>query len=238
MIGGFIINGNASKSVIIRAIGPSLGVLGVPDVLADPVLELRDDKGSVITTNDDWKSDQQAEIEGTMLEPGNDLESAILITLDPGQYTAIVSGKNRTSGVGLVDVYDLDPAGDSVLGNISTRGLVEGGDNVMIGGFILGQGSEDEQVLIRASGPSLTPLGVVGALADPTLELRNAQGDLTGSNDDWKSLQQSEIEATDLAPGEDAESALLITLPPGNYTAIVAGKNGSTGVALIEVYGL
>jgi hypothetical protein len=173
-----------------------------------------------------------------MLQPGNDLESAIVITLDPGSYTAIMTGKNRTTGVGLVDVFDLDPAGNSVLGNISTRGLVQGGDNVMIGGFILGQGSENEQVLIRASGPSLTPLGVVGALADPTVEIRDVNGVTIGSNDDWKSLQQAEIEATGLAPGEDSESAVLITLPPGNYTAIVAGKDGSSGVALIEVYGL
>ena len=238
MIGGFIVNGNDPKKVILRAIGPSLAGFGVVDPLADPVLELHGSDGSLITTNDNWKNTQQAEIEATGLQPQNDLEAAIVMTLDPGSYTAIVSGKGDSTGVGLVEVYDLDQAVDSILANISTRGFVQTDDNVMIGGFILGGGDDGAQVLVRAIGPSLTQFGVTGALADPTLELHNADGDLAGSNDNWKSLQQAEIEATGLAPQDDAESALLAELAPGSYTAIVAGRDGSVGVGLVEIYDL
>ena len=238
MIGGFIVTGNDPKKVILRAIGPSLAGFGILDPLADPVLELHGSDGSLITTNDNWKDTQQSEIEATGLQPQNDLEAAIVRTLDPGSYTAIVSGNGGTTGVGLVEVYDLDQAVDSILANISTRGFVQTGDNVMIGGFILGGGDDGAEVLIRAIGPSLTQFGVTGALADPTLELHNANGDLAGSNDNWKSLQQAEIEATGLAPQDDAESALVAELAPGSYTAIVAGRDGSVGVGLVEVYAL
>ena len=238
MIGGFIVTGNDPKKVILRAIGPSLAGFGILDPLADPVLELHGSDGSLITTNDNWKDTQQSEIEATGLQPQNDLEAAIVRTLDPGSYTAIVRGNGGTTGVGLVEVYDLDQTVDSILANISTRGLIQTGDNVMIGGFILGGGTEGAEVLIRAIGPSLTQFGVTGALADPTLELHNANGDLAGSNDNWKSLQQAEIEATGLAPQDDAESALMAELAPGSYTAIVAGSDGSVGVGLVEVYAL
>ena len=234
LIGGFIINGTDPKMVILRAIGPSLTDFGVDGALADPVLELRALDGSVIASNDNWTTDRAA-IEATGLQPSKDLESAIVATLDPGAYTAIVSGKDGTTGVGLVEAYDLDTAAASELANISTRGFVATGSNVMIGGFILGS---DTNVLIRAIGPSLTDFGVAEALEDPTLELRDVQGTLINSNDNWKVPNEAEIEATGLQPLKDAESALLETLPAGAYTAIVAGAGGTTGVGLVEVYRL
>ena len=238
LIGGFIITGNDPKQVVLRAIGPSLAPFGISDPLANPVLELHGSDGSLITTNDNWKDTQQREIEASGFQPQNDLESAIIATLDPGSYTAIVSGKDDGTGVGLVEGYDLNQAADSQLGNISTRGFVETGANVMIGGFILGGGGGNANVLIRALGPSLTPLGVTGALADPTLELHDGNGAIIRSDDNWKDSQQSEIEATGLQPQNDLESAIFETLAPGAYTAIVAGKDGLTGVALVEVYRL
>jgi plastocyanin len=236
LIGGFIITGNDPKEVVLRAIGPSLSAFGIPDPLADPVLELHGSNGSLITTNDNWKDTQESEIEASGFQPQNDLESAIISTLDPGSYTAIVSGKNGTTGVGLVEGYDLDQAADSQLANISTRGFVETDTNVMIGGFILGGASGNANVLVRALGPSLTPLGVDGALADPTLELHDGNGAMIASDDNWKETQQSEIEATGLQPQNDLEPAMFKTLAPGAYTAIVAGKDALTGVALVEVY--
>lgn len=238
LIGGFIITGAEAKNVMLRAIGPTLGSLGIAGALADPVLELHGSDGSLMTTNDDWKDTQQSEIEATGLQPSSDLESAIIATLEPGSYTVIVSGKDGGTGVGLVEGYDLNQAADSQLGNISTRGFVEIGSNVMIGGFILGGAAGNSNVLVRALGPSLTPLGVTGALADPTLELHDKDGALIRSDDNWKESQQSEIEATGLQPQNDLESALFETLAPGAYTAIVAGKDGLTGVALVEVYRL
>ncbi len=237
-IGGFIVTGNAPKTVILRAIGPSLGAFGIPDPLADPVLELRAGDGSLIVSNDDWTSDRDA-IELTGLQPSNDFESAIVRTLDPGSYTAVMSGKNGGTGVGLVEAYDLDLMADSQLANISTRGFVATEGNVMIGGFILGgETGASGNVLVRAIGPSLTPFGVDGALADPTLELRDAQGALISSNDNWKESNQLEIEATGLQPQMDEESVVLESLPAGAYTAIVAGSSGTTGVGLVEVYRL
>jgi len=236
LIGGFIITGNDPKELVLRAIGPSLGGFGIADPLADPVLELHASDGSLIIMNDNWKDTQQAEIEASGFQPQNDLESAIISTLDPGSYTAVVSGKDGGTGVGLVEGYDLDQAVDSQLGNISTRGFVETGTNVMIGGFILGGESGNANVVVRALGPSLTAFGVTGALADPTLELHDQNGALVQSNDNWKETQQTEIEATDLQPTNDLESAIFETLAPGAYTAIVAGKDDLTGVGLVEVY--
>ncbi len=238
LIGGFIISGDESKTVILRAIGPALADFGISDPLADPVLELHAADGSLIMSNDNWKMDQQSEIEMTGLAPTKELESAILATLDPGAYTAIVSGKDGGTGVGLVEVYDLDAAAASELANISTRGFVETGNNVMIGGFILGGDTDTSNVLIRAIGPTLTDFGVAGALEDPTLELHDAQGALISSNDNWMDDQKDEIEATGLAPQDELESAILETLAPGAYTAIVAGQSGGTGVGLVEVYRL
>lgn len=232
LIGGFIITGNETKTVLVRAIGPSLPL---PGALADPTLDLFNSSGQLIVSNDNWMDapNRQAIID-TMIPPSNDLESAILMDLSPGAYTAIVRGANDTTGVALVEAYDLASAADSTLANISTRGLVQTADNVMIGGFIM-LGTNAEQVLVRAIGPSL-PLG--GTLADPMLELHDANGALLASNDNWRDTQEADIAATGLPPSNDLESAIVETLAPNLYTAIVRGANGTTGVALIEIYNL
>jgi hypothetical protein len=238
LIGGFIVTGADPKKVIVRAIGPSLGMAGVSGALADPTLELHEPDGTVVT-NDNWKDTQEAEIVATTIPPTNDLESAMVATLAPGAYTAIVSGKNGGTGVGLVETYDLDQAAASQLANISTRGFVETGDNVMIGGFIVGGGGGgNATVIVRAIGPSLGTAGVSGALADPTLELHDSNGAIIASNDNWKDTQEAEIEAAQLAPADDRESAIEATLAPGAYTAIVRGKDNGTGVGLVEAYNL
>lgn len=236
LIGGFIITGSTSKTVIVRAIGPSLPA-NIPSRLADPTLELHG-PNNLLITNDNWKDTQQTEIRNSGLAPGDDLESAIFTTLSPGAYTAIVKDKNGTTGVGLVEIYDLDAASGSKLGNISSRGFVQTSDDVMIVGFILGHGTASGKVIIRAIGPSLS--GIADVLVDPTLELHDSNGTLLMSDDNWKDdpSQKTQIIATGLAPSNDLESAIVTTLPPGQYTAIVAGKNGGTGVAVAEVYHL
>lgn len=236
-IAGFVITGNASKKVIVRGIGPSLSSFGLNPVLADPVLELHGGNNALIAANDNWTSNQ-AEVQATGFAPSNNLESAIVMTLAPGGYTAILSGKNGTTGIGLVEMYDLDLASDSTLINISTRGFVQTGNNVMIAGFVFGNGTASENVIVRAIGPSLSLAGISNPLADPTLELHNGNGALVASNDNWRDSQQAAIQASGFAPSNNFESAIVITLPPGAYTAIVAGKNGTTGVALAEVYRL
>ncbi len=237
LIGGFIVTGTQPKKVIVRALGPSLPLTGT---LANPTVELFGPSGS-ITSNDDWMdAANKQEIIDTGLAPGNDRESAIVATLPSNStaYTAIVRGVNETSGVGLVEVYDLDAGTDSQLANISTRGFVQTGDNVMIGGFIV-LGTDPEEVIVRAIGPSLTALGVAGALADPTLELIDGNGGLVMANDNWRDNQETEISATGLAPTDDAEAAIVQTLPAGAaYTAIVRGTSATTGIALVEVYAL
>lgn len=232
LIGGFIITGNQPKKVILRAIGPSLPVSGA---LPDPILELHDSSGAIIAGNDDWQNsvDKQAIID-TGIPPTNDNESAVLATLNPGPYTAIVRGSNGGTGVALVEVYDLDQTVVSKLANISTRGFVQTGDNVMIGGLIV-LGRESARTIVRAIGPSLP---VPGALADPTLELHDGNGDMIAGNDNWRSDQEAEIIATTVPPTNDAESAIVATLVPGNYTAIVRGNKNTTGVALVEAYQL
>jgi hypothetical protein len=244
LIGGFIIAGPELKRVLIRGVGPSLNGVGV--TLSDPTLELHRDS-TMVATNDNWKTrtngtSQQADIEATTIAPANDFEPAILMTLSPGAYTAILTGKNGGTGVGLVEVYDLGQGANSQLANISTRGFVDTGDNVMIGGLIVGGGSGGgtARVIVRALGPSVP---VTGALGNPTLELHNGSGTLIASNDNWKtrpdgSSQQAEIEATGIQPSNDLESALVRTLSPGNYTAIVRGMNNTTGVGLVETYNL
>jgi len=212
----------------------------VPDALPDPLLELHAADGSTIITDDNWKDTQQREIEQTGIPPKNDLESAIVGTLRPGNYTAIVTGKNQTSGVALLEIYDLGTAPDSKLANISTRGDVERGDNVLIGGFIFGPASGNTDVVVRAVGPSLAQFGIKNFLTDPTLALFDSNGTVISSNDDWKDdeAQAHLIKLIGLAPSNDRESALAITLPPGRYTAVVAGKNGVTGVGVVEIYNL
>ena len=220
LIGGFIVTGTQPKRVIVRAIGPSLASQ-FSGALADPFLELRDSSGVLILSNDNWRSDQEAEIMATMIPPTDDLESAIVATLPANNsaYTAIVRGVNGGTGIGVVEVYDLNQAADSKLANISTRGLVQTGDDVLIGGLIV-LGPNPLRVIVRAIGPSLS---VLGALADPTLELHDGNG---------------AVIATTIPPSNDQESAIVRSLAPGNYTAIVRGVNNSTGVALVEAYGL
>ena len=234
LIGGFIIGGSGNKEVLLRALGPTLTQFGISGVLADPTLELHDGSGALITSNDNWKDTQQAAIAATGLAPPNNLESAILHTFNPGNYTAIVRGKSNTTGVALVEAYDIDKAIDTTLTNISTRGFVDVGQNVMIGGFISGNGIV--WVIVRALGPTLSEFGVTNVLADSVLELHDANGALLASNDNWKDTQQAEIQGSGFAPPNNAESAIIATRPPGNTTAIVSGKNNTTGNALVEVY--
>lgn len=234
LIAGLIVTGDAPKKVIIRGLGPSLssGGTGVPGRLNDTVLELRASDISLIMRNDDWRSTQQQAIVGSTLAPADDRESAIVATLQPGNYTAILSGKDNTTGIGLVEVYDLDTDAPSQLAQISTRGFVQTGDDVMIGGFIL-SGGNATSVLVRAIGPTVP---VTGALQDTVLELYNGDGVRLAANDDWRSDQEQSIIATGVPPSDDRESAILHSAAAGNYTAIVRGKDNTTGIGLVEVY--
>jgi hypothetical protein len=236
LISGFVLSGAAPKKIMIRAIGPSLRALGIPGVLADPTLGLYDHTGALIASSDNWK-ENQIEIEKTGIQPSDDLEPALVQTLHPGAYTGIVRGKDGSTGLGLVELYDLEQTADARLANISTRGMVETGDDVMIAGFIAGgDGGGASRVLVRALGPTLSDSGVAGTLQNPVLELRDPNGLLVASNDDWKTTERTEIEAAALAPAHDAESAIITKLAPGPYTAIIRGANNFTGVGLVEVY--
>ena len=242
-IGGFIITGTGPKHVLLRAIGPSLGS-GVLEVLPDPVLELHGPGGFTTVTNDNWRDDpvQEALIIASGIPPTDDLESAIDAILDPGIYTAIISGKNNTSGLGLVEVYDLSQAVPSKLANISTRAFVDP-FSAEIAGFILGGNSGNDRIAIRGIGPSLLGQGVQDALADPILELRDGNGTLLVSNDNWQDdpTQASQLIAAGLAPTNNLESGIVMALPPGPYTALLVGTgtvNDVMGVGLVEVYDL
>jgi hypothetical protein len=237
-IAGFIITGTGPKQVVIRGLGPTLTNFNVTGVLADPTLGLYDESGTSIASNNDWKSTQQAAIQATGLAPSFDVESAILITLQPGNYTAILSGNNGTTGVGLVEVYDISGGGLSELTNVSTRGLVGTGENVVIAGFIASGGDGSTQVVVRGLGPTLVQFGVSGTLADPTVTLMDSNGNVVQSNDNWKDSQQTEIQNSGLQPTNDLEAAILATVPAGNYTAILSGNGGGTGIGLVEVYKL
>ena len=245
LIGGFIVSGVDAKKIAIRAIGPSLAGKGLDGVLNDPVLELHAADGSVITTNDDWQSDAgAADLTANGIAPSNNREAAIVRTLSPGTYTAVVRGKNNpagfgdSTGIGLVELYDLSPRANSLLANISTRGFVDTGDNVLIGGFIVGTGSSG-RVAVRALGPSLNNVGVTGALADPVLELYDTNGVLLKTNDSWLADPSSTaLLGAGLAPNSPDEAAILTPLAPGPYTAIVRGHGSNTGVAIVEAYNL
>jgi hypothetical protein len=276
MIGGFIVQGTQPKRVILRAIGPELSQYGVPNAMANPILELHDGNGALIASNDNCQttiiggiitSDQVQDILNSGHAPVDMSEPAIIADLSPGSYTAVVRGAtpsstptptatttptptatpvSNTTGVALVEVYDLSPSLQSILGNISTRSLVATGDSVMIGGFIV-QGTQPKNVIIRAIGPELSQYGVPNPLADPTLELHNGTGALIASNDNWQhtiiggiitSNQVQDIQNSGHAPGDASESAIIANLPPGNYTAIVRGVDNTTGVALVEMYDL
>lgn len=240
MIGGFIVSGTQPKKIIVRGIGPSLAASNLPGFLADPTLDLYDASGQLLQSNDNWKQDQQAEIQNSGVAPTNDFESAIVRTVPPGNYTAVLRGKDNTAGIGLVEVYDLDQAANSYLGNVSTRGFVGTVDNVMISGFIAGgSGGGDTTVAIRGLGPSLPFSGITNFLADPVLELHDASGTVVQSNDDWGNSQRfDEIRATGLAPENSKEAMILFDVSPGNYTAILRGVADGTGVGLVEVYNL
>ncbi len=253
MIGGFIIQGTERKTVIIRAIGPELTQFGIPNVLLNPTLELHDATGALIASNNNWQTtiiggiilhSQVQQIINSGHAPMDPRESAIIANLPAGNYTAIVRGVSNTRGVALAEVYDLSPDSDSKLDNLSTRSFVQTADNVMIGGFIV---AGPKRVIIRAIGPELTQFGVPNVLADPTLELHNGTGALIASNNNWQTTiiggiimsdQVAAILNTGLAPTDGRESAIIANLPAGNYTAIVRGVNGTTGVALVEVYDL
>jgi len=235
MIGGFIISGDSAKSIVLRALGPSLLARGVKKALLDPVLELYDSSGKIVAQNDNWTSLPPGTVPDG-LQPTSPAESVIAATLAPGSYTAVIRGANGTTGNALGELYDLDPNNSRVM-NISTRGQVGTGDDVMIGGFIVG-GSGPSKVIVRAIGPSLTTAGVKGTLSDPILELHDSQGSLVFQNDNWRDVQQQQIIASTVAPTDNRESAIIATLDPGAYTAIVRGANNSVGVALVEVYAL
>jgi hypothetical protein len=237
-IGGFIITGSTPKHVLIRGIGPSLTAFGVPNALPDPVLELHGPGVFATITNDNWRQTQEAEIQATDIPPTNDLESAIVATLAPGSYTAIMRGNGNTSGVALVEVYDLNQGVDSKLANLSTRAFVSTGDKIVIAGFMLGGNNADDRIVVRGIGPSLTAVGVANALANPMLELRNSNGALLAANNDWQDNpdQAAEITAAGLAPINNLESGIAATLSPGLYTALLSGLNNGTGIGMVEVY--
>ena len=237
LIGGFIITGGDQKNVLLRAIGPSLSGTGVEGALQNPTLELFEGE-TLLASNDDWKQNQRSEIEATGIPPANDAESAIVRRLGAGSYTAVVRGADNAAGVALVEAYDLDQAASAQLANISTRAFVQTDEKVLIGGVIVGPANTSTTVLVRAIGPSLSASGVAAPLQDPVLELFDSNGLTLAANDNWKATQQSEIAATGLAPTDDRESAVVQSLGGGNYTAIVTGKGGTTGVGLVEVYKL
>ena len=240
MIGGFIVTGNDAKRVIIRGIGPSMTNAGVSGVVSDPILRLFGPTGAPLGVNDNWQDTQRTEIEATGLAPQDLHESAIVATLQPAAYTASVAGTNG-DGVGLIEVYDLDSATAAKLANISTRGSVQTADNVMIGGFALGGSSiNPAKVVVRAIGPSLAQTGINNALSNPTLQLFDNNGQSVASNDNWADnpTQAAELQTLNLAPTNPGESAIVATLSPGLYTAVVAGQGGGVGIGLIEVYAI
>lgn len=235
MIGGFIISGDLPKLVALRAIGPSLADAGVTDVLSDPVLELYDSTGSLIAQNDNCSTLAPDRIPAG-LSPQSGRESFISATLSQGSYTAILRGANGAIGVGLIELYDLDPA-SSRISNISTRAEVGSGSEAMIGGFIIG-GDDPTTVIVRAVGPSLAASNIPNPLANPMLDLYDSEGSLIFSNDDWRSTQAQQITESGLAPSDDREAAIVATLLPGSYTAMVHDAASAQGVALVEVYNL
>jgi uncharacterized delta-60 repeat protein len=237
-IGGFIITGSSPKRVIIRALGPSLQTSGVTtETLANPEIEVYDSAAKIVARNDDWRATQAEEIIASGLPPTADAESAVVLTLQPGGYTAIIRGRDGQSGTALAEIYDLDPAADSALANISTRGSVGIHDDMMIAGFIL-RGAEPQTVVVRAVGPSLASVGVQGPLQNPSIALYDQSGSAIAANDDWAQTQQTELEAYGLGMASAQEAALVLRLPPGPYTAVVRSADNGTGIALVEVYNI
>ena len=238
LIGGFILQGNASKEVVIRGLGPSLTASAVSNALRDPLIELYDSMGALIGSNDNWKTDFNHTSIPLALQPSNDFESVLDRVLSPGSYTVILKDAQGQPGVGLFELYDLGDEG-SVLENISTRGVVQTGDDVMIAGFILnGDIGSSQKVIVRALGPSLGQFGIRDFLANPSLRVYDSNGILVGQNDNWRDDQAAEIAQTRFAPANDLEPGMILTLSPGSYTAILSGVNNTTGNAVVEVYGL
>jgi hypothetical protein len=240
-IGGFIITGTAPKPVLIRGIGPSLSNSGIPNPLSDPVIELHGPTGFNTVINNDWRDTQEQEILATGIPPTDELESAIVATLDPGAYTAVVWGTGPAAGVALIEIYDLNQLADSKLANLSTRAKVLTDNDIVIAGFLLSNGAQDH-VIVRGIGPSLAPaiLPVGAVLADPTLELRDSNGALIRSDNDWQDdvAQAAAITAAGLAPTDAHEAAISENLSPGLYTALLSGVNSSTGIGVVEIYDL
>jgi hypothetical protein len=236
-IAGFIVIGNSAKQVVVRGLGPSLAGAEIQGALSDPFLELYDGSGNLLLSNNDWQQTQAQALRDVHLAPADSLESAVLATLSPGAYTAVVRGNGSATGIGLVEVYDLQSSATSKLANLSTRGLVGAGQNVMIGGTIV-TGPDAARVVFRALGPSLTTAGIANALSDPQLDLFDGNGTKIFSNNNWKDSQQAAIASSGLAPTNDSESAIMADLAPGNYTGIVTTADGATGVALVEAYHL
>jgi len=241
LIGGLIISGGSSKTVLVRGLGPSLNVNGtlVPGRLADPTIELHRQDGTVVATNNNWKDKQESEIQATGLAPTYDLESAIVGSFPPGNYTVVLKGNGDSTGIGLVEVYDLDKSPQGRLANLSTRGFVETDDNVMIGGVITGPSNRaNSDVVVRALGPSLSSFGVPNTLQDPTLEVHDKNGAIIATNDNWAiDPNAAKVTTAGLAPTDPRESALYLTLNVNqNYTAIIRGKDNTTGNGLVEFY--
>jgi hypothetical protein len=241
LIAGFIVTGTDQKTVAIRGIGPSLAHF-FNGTLNDPTLELHNGS-TTLMTNDNWQDNptQAAQLSANDLAPTDPKESGIVATL-PSQasYTAILAGKNNGTGIGVVEIYDLNQSANSQLANISSRGFVLTDNNVMIGGFILGNSSATTRIVVRGIGPSLARFGLSPLLADPTLELHDGNGALLESNDNWQDdpVQAARLNANSLAPSDPKEAAIFTSLPPGAFTAILAGKNGGTGIGIVEIYNL
>ncbi len=223
-IAGFVVGGTDAKKLLIRGLGPTLAQFTVTSAMQNPTLELHDGSRPLITTNDNWKDTQQAEITATQLAPPADAEAAILATLQPGAYTAIQAGAGGQTGVGLIEVYDVDPLAASRLINISTRGLVETGHNVLIAGCSLAGSSGSNDVVVRALGPSLVPFGVNNALPDPVVTLHDSNANVITANDNWKDSQQSAIENTGLQPPNGVDAAILVRLAAGNIPRLSPTK--------------
>jgi len=239
LVGGFVITGTEPKTMVLRALGPSLSSFGVTGVLSDPVLNLYNSSHTLIATNDNWQSDpHNADIQKNGLAPARLSESATFQTLAPGAYTVIVKGKDLATGIGLVELYDLSPLSNSELKNMSTRGPVGTGDDALISGFIVGDVG-NTTVVVRALGPSLGRFGVSGVLSDPTLTIYDSTGTVIASNDNWRDdVNAIDVQRNALSPPNERESALVLHPPAGAYTAVVRGANGGTGIALAEVYTL
>ncbi|HEX8076637.1 MAG TPA: alkaline phosphatase family protein [Chthoniobacterales bacterium] len=236
LIGGFIVGGSTKKKVVVRGLGPSLKVNGAPiaGTLSDPMIELHRSDGAIVAANNNWKETQQSQLQAAGLAPIDDREAALVASLDPGNYTVVLSGAQNTTGIGLVEVYDVEQTSAARLLNLAARGRVQTQDNVMIGGVILG-GADYSRIIFRGLGPSIP---VAARLTDPALELHDGNGATIGANDDWKQSQSAEIQMSGLAPVDDREAAIIGNFPPGQYTVILRGKNGTSGIGLVEAYKL